>query len=261
MTTPAAKPWICPCGCRPADIEVLGIRIGLGEIPLGRRRCACRHCEWTPECGRLAVQGEQLCGYCTGQLRPGSAPTPPRLPAWMACWGSWWSADGIFQVPSRTQRHLRGQTGRRSDGQLPRTDQNDDMAEELANPPEPEQRQKYFEKALLDKCSRAPGCAVDRAQPLGMHSAVCRAGAEVRLAQDAPVPPAAMPAEVLPAPLTAVPTQALVATTAPAASAGEGQPRHEARRSSPAGVLRAGKTSRCMRTSPWSSSRPLCQHL
>ena len=56
------------------------------------------------------------------------------------------------------------------------------------------------------------------------------------MAQDALVPPAAMPAEVLPAPLTAVPTQALVATTAPAASAGEGQPRHEARRSLPAGT-------------------------
>jgi hypothetical protein len=46
---------------------------------------------------------------------------------WMACWGSWWSSDGVFQLPRLMGRDLRGQTGRRADGRLPRTDRNDDV--------------------------------------------------------------------------------------------------------------------------------------
>jgi hypothetical protein len=117
------KPWVCPCGCRPAEEAAL-------EVPPGRLRCRCRNCRWTPQCWRLAEQGEQLCAHCVGELVPGGdRPPPSSFQNWMACWGSWWSLDGSQQLPRAYARHLRGQTGRRSDGQLPRDDRNDDSAE------------------------------------------------------------------------------------------------------------------------------------
>jgi hypothetical protein len=117
------KPWVCPCGCRPADEAAL-------EIPPGRLRCRCRHCRWTPQCWRLAGQGEWLCAHRVGELVPGGdRPPPPLFQNWMACWGSWWSLDGSQQLPRAYAQHFRGQTGRRSDGALPRADNSSDSME------------------------------------------------------------------------------------------------------------------------------------
>ena len=64
------KAWICPCGCRTADVIIL-------EVPWGRMRCACHICQWTAHCGRVAEPSERLCAYCVGELRPGGGDPPP----------------------------------------------------------------------------------------------------------------------------------------------------------------------------------------
>ena len=129
MATSSGTLSFCLCACRPADARA-------EAVPLGCKRCVCRLCEWTPECYRLAVQGEDRCEHCTwgidrGEVRncghpgnrlPGSAEARPSSPAWGSLWGSWWRTDGTQHLWRRTLARLRGQTGRISDGQLHRTD-------------------------------------------------------------------------------------------------------------------------------------------
>ena len=111
--------------------------------------------------------------------------------------------------------------------------------------PEPEQRQTYLTKALLDKYGRTPGCAVCQGQTYGMHSAACRARLEARLAEDALALPGAGPADAPPAAVAveapAATAEASAAPTATAASAGGDQPMQEVRRPSPAEALEGGE--------------------
>jgi hypothetical protein len=133
----------CPCKCRFAD--------AIFEVPVGRKRCGCRMCEWTPECYRLAVQGEDKCKHCMwvidprevgncghpGIRLPGIAQARPSLLAVTSTWGSWWREDGT-RLLCGMMRRLRGPTGRISDGQLPRTDSDVNMCDALACQLEPQ---------------------------------------------------------------------------------------------------------------------------
>jgi hypothetical protein len=134
-------------------------------VPLGRKRCDCRSCEFTPECYRLAVQGEDRCEHCKwvidrGEMRncghpeirlPGIAQAQSSSSAMTSPWGSWWRLDGTRLLSWGMLRSLRCQTGRISHGRIPRADSDVNMCDVLAGQLEPQQypiRESTFGRAI-----------------------------------------------------------------------------------------------------------------
>jgi hypothetical protein len=122
-------------------------------------------CEFTPECYRLAVQGEDRCERCKwvidrGEMRncrhpeiglTGIAQARPFLSAMASRWGSCWGPDDTLLLSWGMLRSLRCQTDRISDGPIPRTDSDVNMCDVLAGQLEPQQypiRESTFGRAI-----------------------------------------------------------------------------------------------------------------
>jgi hypothetical protein len=157
MATSSGTLSSCPCACRLAD--------AIDVVPIGRKRCDCRSCEFTPECYRLAVQGEDRCEHCKSVIDRGAMRHcgPPEIgligiaqarsssSAMTSYWGSWWGVDGTRLLSWGMLRCLRCETVRINHARIPLTDPDVNMCDILASMLEPKHypiRESTFGRAI-----------------------------------------------------------------------------------------------------------------